>query len=247
MTTADRSAAPERPAAADTMRRMAGEGAAPKEGRPRVTPMEDEVPRRIRAERERRKISVRELARRLDVSPSAISQIETGRARPSVATLYAIVSELGMSLDELFDHDVGRRAAAAADDDDGGLGRLLVRASARETLDLGTGVRWERLTKNADPNVDFLYVTYDVGGASSPDGQMMRHSGREYGVVLTGTLRVTVAFDSRDLGPGDSIWFESTSPHRLANAGSEPVTAIWMVIGRHGSDPRAAGFAPAAE
>ncbi|MEZ5120301.1 MAG: XRE family transcriptional regulator [Solirubrobacterales bacterium] len=204
--------------------------------------LEDEVPRRLRAERERRGISVRELARRLDVSPSAISQIETGRARPSVATLYAIVTELGMSLDELFDHDVGRRPGP---DDDGGLGRAVVRASARESLDLGTGVRWERLTHNADPNVDFLFVTYDAGGASSPDGQLMRHSGREYGVVLTGTLRVTVAFETRELAPGDSIWFESTSPHRLSNEGDEPVTAIWMVIGRHGSDPRASGFAPA--
>jgi transcriptional regulator with XRE-family HTH domain len=240
--TAEPSAAPEDPVRADTMRRMAGDGAAAKEGRPRLGPMEDEVPRRIRAERERRKISVRELARRLDVSPSAISQIETGRARPSVATLYAIVTELGMSLDELFDHDVTRRPVA---DDEGGLGRAVVRAAGRESLDLGTGVRWERMTRNADPNVDFIYVTYDVGGASSPDGQMMRHSGREYGVVLTGTLRVTVAFETRELGPGDSIWFESTSPHRLSNEGDEPVTAIWMVIGRHGSDPRTSGFSPA--
>jgi transcriptional regulator with XRE-family HTH domain len=232
--------------AADTMRRVAGEGATPKDARPRLGPMEDEVPRRIRAERERRKISVRELARRLDVSPSAISQIETGRARPSVATLYAIVTELDMSLDELFDHDVARRAVSA-DDDEGGLGRVVVRAGARESLDLGTGVRWERLTNHADPNVDFLFVTYDVGGASSPDGQLMRHSGREYGVVLTGTLRVTVAFETRELGPGDSIWFESTSPHRLSNDGAEPVTAIWMVIGRHGSDPRASGFTPTSD
>jgi transcriptional regulator with XRE-family HTH domain len=226
------------------MRRMAGDGTAEKESRPRLDPMEDEVPRRIRAERERRKISVRELARRLDVSPSAISQIETGRARPSVATLYAIVTELGMSLDELFDHDVARRPVA---DDEGGLGRAVVRAGVRESLDLGTGVRWERLTRNADPNVDFIYVTYDVGGASSPEGQLMRHSGREYGVVLTGTLRVTVAFETRELGPGDSIWFESTSPHRLSNEGDEPVTAIWMVIGRHGSDPRTSGFSPASD
>ena len=64
--------------------------------------VDDDVPRRLRAEREHRGISLRELARRLDISPSAISQIETGRARPSVATLWAIVTELGMSLDDLF-------------------------------------------------------------------------------------------------------------------------------------------------
>jgi quercetin dioxygenase-like cupin family protein len=124
---------------------------------------------------------------------------------------------------------------------------MVLRRDRRPSVSLAGGVHWERLTPVADPEVDFLYVTYDVGGASSPDGQLMRHSGREYGVVLTGTLRVTVAFETRELGPGDSIWFESTSPHRLSNEGDEPVTAIWMVIGRHGSDPRTSGFSPASD
>src|SRR3954454_22935429 len=58
---------------------------------------------RLRAERERQRISLRELARRLDLSASLISQVELGRATPSVGTLYASVSELGISLDEVFD------------------------------------------------------------------------------------------------------------------------------------------------
>src|SRR3954453_15625026 len=62
----------------------------------------DYVGARLRAERERQRISLRELARRLDPSASLISQVELGKASPSVGTLYAIVSELGMSLDELF-------------------------------------------------------------------------------------------------------------------------------------------------
>src|SRR5581483_10456782 len=64
--------------------------------------VEEDVGRRLRARREEHGLSLRELARRLGISPSAISQIETGKSRPSVSTLYAIVSELGMSLDELF-------------------------------------------------------------------------------------------------------------------------------------------------
>jgi transcriptional regulator with XRE-family HTH domain len=56
----------------------------------------------LRARREEQGVSLRELARRLQISPSALSQIETGKSRPSVGTLYAIVSELRMSLDELF-------------------------------------------------------------------------------------------------------------------------------------------------
>jgi transcriptional regulator with XRE-family HTH domain len=206
--------------------------------------MNDEVPRRLRAQRELRKISLRELARRLEVSPSAISQIETGRARPSVATLYAIVSELGMSLDELFDNSVGRRGDADRPSA-GGLTRMVVRQGRREALDLGTGVTWDRLTANADPEVDFLFVGYDVGGASSPPGQLMRHSGREYGLVLSGQLEVTVGFESCILEAGDSVSFESTTPHRLCNPGDVPTTAVWIVIGRH-ADTRPPAVSPTA-
>jgi mannose-6-phosphate isomerase-like protein (cupin superfamily) len=67
----------------------------------------------------------------------------------------------------------------------------------------------------------------------------MRHMGREYGLVLSGRLRVTIGFDEEhELGPGDSIAFESSRPHRLENAGSEPVEAIWFVVGRSHSDAR---------
>ncbi len=57
-------------------------------------------------------------------------------------------------------------------------------------IDLDSGVRWERLTSHQHEDVDFLHVVYDVGGSSASDEKMMRHPGREYGVVLEGRLGV---------------------------------------------------------
>ena len=71
-----------------------------------------EIGDRLRQERAERGLSLRELARRLDVSPSLVSQIETGKIQPSVRTLYAMVSELGVSLDDVF-HADGEPAGAA--------------------------------------------------------------------------------------------------------------------------------------
>src|SRR6201994_4713788 len=68
----------------------------------------------LRKHREEAGMSLRALAREVGVSPSLISQIEHGKATPSVATLYAIVSELGVSLDELF-FAQPRGAAAVAE------------------------------------------------------------------------------------------------------------------------------------
>jgi transcriptional regulator with XRE-family HTH domain len=198
---------------------------------------------RLREERDRRGLTLRELARRLEVSPSLVSQIETGKTQPSVRTLYAIVSELGVSLDEMFtpadesggeqpSRRRGRAASPLTAASSAGPGRVQ-RADERSVVDLGSGVRWERLTTWDDRDVDFLYATYDVGGSSSPDGSLMRHNGREFGIVLTGTLGVKVGFEEYTLRSGDSIAFDSSIPHRLHNDGDEVVTAIWIVLGRH--------------
>ena len=55
----------------------------------------------IRRERQRQGLSLRELARRVGVSASMLSQVETDRTRPSVSTIYAIATELGISIDGL--------------------------------------------------------------------------------------------------------------------------------------------------
>lgn len=199
--------------------------------------LENGLGRRLRARREDRGLSQRELARRLDLSPSAISQFETGKSRVSVATLYAIVSELGVSLDELFsglngDGDKTPSARATASND--GLRRTaeqrhVQRAEGRESIELETGVRWERLTAGADAGADFIYLVYEPGGSSARDEKAIVHAGREYGLVLSGTLEVTVGFDTFTLGSGDSISFDSTLPHRLRNSGAEPSHAVWFM------------------
>jgi transcriptional regulator with XRE-family HTH domain len=214
----------------------------------------DEMPRRLREARERSGMSLRTLAKRLDISASALSQIETGKSRPSVRTLYAVVSELGVSLDDLFDNhgasETGPAATGAADVVVGRGGTAtewmtaatsvhpLLRAADRPTLELDTGVQWERLTAEHDPMIDFLRVTYDPGSASNAHGKLVRHAGREYGVVLEGTLDVTVGFETYSLAVGDSISFSSDEPHVLANNGQVPAIAIWFVVGRRQSDPR---------
>jgi transcriptional regulator with XRE-family HTH domain len=205
-----------------------------------VSPRDDSLGARLRAERERSSLTLRELARRLEVSPSLVSQIETGKSQPSVRTLYAIVTELGISLDELFapaDSPQDRERATLRPAGEGGqradrYGRVQ-RADDRDVIDLGSGVRWERLTTWNDRDVEFLYTIYEPGGSSSPDGSLMRHNGREFGVVLAGELGVKVGFEDYVLRPGDSIAFDSSIPHRLHNDAEEVVTAIWIVVGRH--------------
>jgi transcriptional regulator with XRE-family HTH domain len=200
---------------------------------------------RLRYERQRRGVSLRKLAARLDISPSALSQIELGRSRPSVRTLYAIVTELDVSLDELLSDDgpgapAGAGAATAGTPEAPEPARQIVtRVADRRRLDLDTGAHWERLNPPGDGSVDFQESIYEPGGASCPPGMYVRHDGREYGLVISGRLKVAVGFDEYELEPGDAISFDSQTPHRLEAIGDEPARTVWFVIGRGGSDSRA--------
>jgi transcriptional regulator with XRE-family HTH domain len=180
----------------------------------------------LRAERLRQGLSLRETARRLGISASALSQIETGKARPSVGKLFDIVNLLNVSVDGLL---AGQAVVAR-----NGQGFLsLQRTGDHETLELESGVRWRRLTTGSFPGVEFLQVEYQPGGSSTGDGTYMRHAGQEFGYVLSGRLTIHVGFEAHQLGPGDSISFPATTPHRLGNDGTEPATAIWCIVGRH--------------
>jgi transcriptional regulator with XRE-family HTH domain len=177
---------------------------------------------RLRQVREESGLSARELARRLGCSASLVSQIERGISVPSVGVLYAIGTELGCSLDYLLFGISAERPAAFPSP--------VQRAGCRQIIDLASGVRWERLTPGADPGADFLEVVYSPGGHSTDERRPLRHEGREYGVIISGTLTANIGFESYELSPGDSIAFDSTAPHEYLNKTDEIVRAIWVVI-----------------
>jgi transcriptional regulator with XRE-family HTH domain len=179
---------------------------------------------RVRAEREAAGVSVRGLAKRLGVSPSLLSQIERGLAQPSVGTLWAIVTELELSLDALF--------AAPSEAPDAARPALVQRASDRRAIELEGGVRWERLTAAPDADADFAFVTYAPGGDSRADDPPATHHGKEYGFVVSGRLAIEIGDEVLELGAGDSIVFGSETPHRFRALGDAPAHAVWLNLTR---------------
>ena len=206
---------------------------------------------RLRLVRADRQLSVRELARRVGCSASLISQIERGVSVPSVGVLYSLATELGSSLDYLlFGSGAGAGAGREGDAVTGsspaaavaaGFERaaggtasppppIVQRRGGRKIIDLASGVRWERLTPAADATAEFLEVIYAPGGHSTDERRPLRHDGREYGLIISGTLQANVGFESYELGPGDSIAFDSSTPHEYLNKTGDFVHAIWVVV-----------------
>lgn len=182
---------------------------------------------RLRLVREERGLSARELARRVGCSASLVSQIERGISAPSVGVLYALATELAASLDYLFGVEPGPDAPPAARPDGHG---IVQHAASRAAIDLASGVRWERLTPSNDDRADFLEVIYQPDGHSTDERRALRHDGYEYGLILSGRLQANVGFERLELGPGDSIAFDSSIPHEYWNRTSHDVRAVWVVV-----------------
>lgn len=199
----------------------------------------DAVGARVRAARSSVGMTVRELARRIGVSPSHVSQVERGIGAFSVPALYAVARELGVSMSDLLDVPPVAEAtptAPSATAKDLAVSGMIQRAADHPSIKLSSGPRWSRLTVVSEPDVEFLEVVYAPGtGAPSDD---IRHDGREYGVVISGRLTVVVDGIPAVLEPGDSIVFDSALPHRFWNDSDvDEVRAIWFVRDRSPGDP----------
>ncbi len=212
---------------------------------------------RLKEIRLRSGLSLRELARRAEVSPSLVSQIENGKSRPSVSTLYNLSRVLSVSVDELFDTDTTAEVVTKElvtqppADEWHGNGRMnpanawrpseyanrvsIVHPAHRSHLIMAEGVTWERLAATPEHAVNFMKVTYAPGATSSGGGDLVTHDGYEYAFVLTGELIMMVGEETFHLHEGESFGFDSSIPHVHRNPGPGIFEGIWFVHG--GSHP----------
>lgn len=186
-----------------------------------------------------------------------ISQIERGQSKPSVGTLFALARVLDVPVDDFFadgaasDGDSGhkdsggesrgngtggnpgsasaREAAASGQWTEAmGPARHVLRSSERASIEIRGGVRWERLTHSPLHGVEFLELFYEPGAES--DRQSYRHPGVELVVVTEGTMTIELGFEKYELGPGDSIAFASSTPHRYVNESGSVTRAFTTIL-----------------
>lgn len=209
---------------------------------------------KLRAIRQEHEMSLRDLADKAEISASMLSQIETGKVFPSVRSLYSIASALNVSIDYFFPEKNETNSSGntlngvigemtASEMRDANLKRVaevvkefpprtqsssIVHADTRPVIQLKGGVTWSRLTALAESGAEFLEITYEPQAMSGDN--MSHHEGREFGLIVEGELVVELGFESYILSAGDSIIFESTTPHRLLNKSNQPTKAVWVVL-----------------
>ncbi len=161
-------------------------------------------------------LTQRELARRAGVTNGAISLIEQNRVSPSISSLKKILDGIPLSLADFFTLDFSPSDNVFFADNE------LTEISYDHTISMRMVGRQLK-----DRALQMLRETYQPG-ADTGDA-MLRHAGEECGVVISGSITITVGVQERQLNPGDAYYFRSDIPHRFRNQGSEPCVLISAV------------------
>ncbi|MPZ54246.1 MAG: cupin domain-containing protein [Acidimicrobiia bacterium] len=176
---------------------------------------------KTRALRRERGFTLQELAKLTELSPSMLSLMERGKSSPSIGSLVAVASALGVRVADLVSEEESRASQPVQRKQDqpvyetGGLRRLVVYSDESRGIEMSI-------------------IDYPVDAPSTVN--RFKHSGVEFGVVLAGTLRVDVDSENYTLGEGDSIGYPSILPHRIKCAGSTAASALWVNL--HLEGPR---------
>lgn len=171
-----------------------------------------DVGARLRAIRQLHGLSQRELARRAGVTNGLISLVEMNRVSPSVSSLKKLLDGIPMSLAEFFTADVNQR--------------MPVFFGAEDLVELGNesvSLRLVAAQRNGR-QMTLLHERYEPGAETGE--QMLSHRGEEGGVVVRGSIELTVGTETRVLGPGEAYYFPSNLPHRFRNIGREPCELV---------------------
>jgi mannose-6-phosphate isomerase-like protein (cupin superfamily) len=105
----------------------------------------------------------------------------------------------------------------------------VIRADERRRLESvrgRRGISFELLAPDDAEAIEPIFGRYEVGATMG--SEPVTHAGEEWGLVLKGRLKVWVGDEIYFLDPGDSIWFQSTIPHRLANVADEETEYVWV-------------------
>jgi transcriptional regulator with XRE-family HTH domain len=172
-----------------------------------------EVGPRLRALREARRLSQREVARLSGVSHSIISQIERGDSNPSVGLLRKVLSGLSLSLGEFFSMPAEGRGKVFFRRDE--LQRIA--EGSLRLFQVGGNVHYRH-------RIQILHEFYAPGADTGEI--LLTHDAEEGGVVIKGKLEITVGDQVAILGPGDAYYFDSRLPHRMRNLGTTECVVV---------------------
>ncbi len=162
--------------------------------------------------REREGLSLEDLGLQLKLKSSYLARIENDEVLPPVAQILTLARALSVEPSAFMEGEPAKASPAKR-----------AKALSTRTEDYA----YETLSEGSkDLRLMAFRVTIDPG--SDHEGVRYRHEGEEFIYVLAGKLKIKIGRKTSQLGPGQSVHFDSGKRHQLSNPGKE--TTILLVV-----------------
>jgi len=178
------------------------------------------VGERLRRWRQVARLLLADVARATDLSPGYISQVERGLANPSLETLKRLADAVGQSVGGLFvDAEPELRRADRI---------WITRSGQRKRITYaGSQLSNELISPDVQHLFEAIFVEAALGSTSGDHPHS--HVGEECGFIIRGCMRFWAGDQQTDLYAGDSIYLDSTVPHRWIAIGDDDLHALWVI------------------
>jgi len=172
------------------------------------------IGQQIRKMRQRRRMTIQQLADASGISASMLSLIERGLTAPSLMSLTAIGRNLNITVAEMMSGEIRD------------IDEAVTRVDDMPLFKTADGILRRVLQQDRRRGVTITYNEYGPGVGNSPIG--ITHSGFEYGLVVDGELTIEIDGVQTVLHSGDIVSLKSTRLHKIWNYSARTATAIWF-------------------
>ncbi|MFI5610713.1 helix-turn-helix domain-containing protein [Amycolatopsis sp. NPDC051903] len=186
---------------------------------PRSTSEGVHIGAKLREWRHDSRTTLTEVSEAVGLSVGYISQVERGRANPSLEALKRLADVLGHTVGELFSNEAPPANPLRYS--------VSKRGERKRIMYPGSGIMNELLSPDLQHQMEVVWVEAPVGATSG--GHPHSHVGEECGIVLAGQMIFWIGDDEVKLEAGDAIYLDSTVPHRWHVGEGEDLKAVWLI------------------
>jgi transcriptional regulator with XRE-family HTH domain len=175
----------------------------------------EDIGKKIRALRKEQRMTLQQLGHSSGLTASYISQIERDQGSPSIASLKKIAAAFNVRIVDFF---VGGSEEEP----------IVMAPGERVPVSLkGWKAEIQQLVKSvSNKRMQPFYTVIEPGGGSKTP---YSHVGEEFGIVLDGTLTLTVGEVTASVPQGHSFYYSSLIPHSWTNKGNAATVVVWVV------------------
>jgi transcriptional regulator with XRE-family HTH domain len=175
----------------------------------------DPVTEKIRTIRIAKGLNMRELAEKVGCSTPFISQMENGKASPSIATLKKIATVLGVRVVDFF------MTEKSGND-------IILRKEQRIHMKYPQGAAFIELlvAKVSNKKMQPIWAHFEPGDGSQG---LYSHTGEEFGIIVKGSFELQIEDEVYLIEEGDTFYFSSDRKHGYRNPGDTSTDVLWVI------------------